>query len=98
MRNPRITLTLGAIAVVAAVAPSAQAADVCNQARKGHTGAHDATDNDPNPPARYQTGLAPIGNVDGLAHAAGRSPALSVCSVPSTGGGITLPPPPGDIV
>lgn len=80
----RIGIVLGVAAFAAAIAP-AQAAEVCNEARKGHSGSYNATDSDPNPPARFKTGLAPIGSVAGLNHASRRSPALSVCE-PAGGG------------
>jgi len=79
-RSIKISIAITATAVAAAFAPAAQAADVCNQARKGHEGSFNATDSDPNPPARNKNGLEPIGSGEGLARAAGRSPALSECS------------------
>jgi hypothetical protein len=93
-RNVRITIAAGVVSLVALSAPSAQAADVCNQARAGHTGSYIATDGDPSTPARHQQGLAVLGSGDGLTHAALRSPALSECVLPSDGsGGVTVIPP-----
>ena len=84
MRNLRITTALSVMALVMAVAPSAQAAtsNVCNQARNGHTGVYVATDGDPSTPARNQSDLAVLGSNKGLNRAAAQSPALSVCVIP----------------
>ena len=79
-RNLKVTLALSATIIAAAFAPSAQAAEVCNEARESQPGNYTATDNDPNPPARHKTGLSPIGDSAGLNHAAERSPVLSRCS------------------
>ena len=78
-------MALSASAVVLALAPGAQAAtaNVCNQARTGHTGAYVATDGDPATPARHQSNLAVLGSNRGLVRAADRSPALSVCVIPT---------------
>jgi hypothetical protein len=89
-RNLRITLALAVAAVAAVPGSTAQAADVCNQARNGHTGSYVATDGDPSIPARHQSKLAVLGNGKGLTNAATHSPALSACVVPtppSTDGG-----------
>ena len=90
MRYLRITLAIG-IAVIAAIpGATAQAANVCNEARNGHTGSYLATDGDPSTPARHQSNLAVLGSGKGLTNAAAHSPALSVCVVPtppSDGGG-----------
>lgn len=88
-RNLKITVAVCVTALAATWAPSAQATNVCNEARTGHSGIYDATDSDRNPPARYQVGLAPIGDSEGLIHAAERSPALSVCVAPGGGGGVS---------
>jgi hypothetical protein len=88
-RNLRIMIALGAAAVSAALAPSAQAASVCNEAGNGHIGgSYVATGTpDPSTPARHQAGLKTLGNGkgNGLERAAERSPALSQCGLPSTG-------------
>ena len=89
-RNLRITLALGIVAVAAIPAPTAQAANVCNEARNGHTGSYVAIDGDPSIPARHQSNLAVLGSGKGLTNAASHSPALSVCVIPAptdTGGG-----------
>jgi len=91
--NLRITAAVGAVTLVAAMAPSAQAAEVCNQARKGHEGAYNATGTDPSTPARYQKGLEVLGTGPGLTRAAGHSPALSECALPGSGSDIVVPPP-----
>jgi hypothetical protein len=89
MRYLRITLAIG-IAVIAAIpGATAQAANVCNEARNGHTGSYVATDGDPSTPARHQSNLAVLGSGKGLNNAASHSPALSVCVVPT-------PTPPAD--
>lgn len=83
-RNLRIiTIALTMVAMLAVSASSAQAADVCNQARNGHTGTYNATDGDPTTPARHQKGLSVLGNSNGLTRAAEHSPALSVCVPPT---------------
>ena len=79
-RNIRIGLAIAATTIAAAFAPAGAAADVCNEARENHPGFHNATDPDPDPPARYQLGLEPIGDNHGLDNAASHSPALSRCS------------------
>jgi len=84
--NPRVTIALCALALAATWAPGAQAAQVCNEARANHPGAYDATDGDPNPPARFQDDLEPIGDSAGLVNAAAHSPVLSVCAKPRGGG------------
>ena len=91
LRNLRISLALTVAAMAAFGAPSAQASTVCNQAGNGH---HDGVyvsvgTPDPSPPARYKSGLSRLGNGKGvgLDRAAERSPALSQCGLPSTGGG-----------
>lgn len=86
--NLRINAALLAMALVMAVAPSAQAAtpNVCNQARNGHTGVMVATDGDPAIPARHQSDLAVLGSNKGLANAAAKSPALSECVIPEPQG------------
>ena len=81
-RNLRITLALGVAAIAAIPAPTASAANVCNEARNGHTGSYVATDGDPSIPARNQTNLAVLGTNKGLNNAAAHSPALSVCVLP----------------
>ncbi len=90
-RNLRITLALGIAALAAIPAPTAQAANVCNEARNGHTGSYVATDGDPSTPARHQSNLAVLGSGKGLNNAASHSPALSVCVIPTptppSGGG-----------
>ena len=87
MRYLRITLAIGLVAV-AAIPGTAQAANVCNEARTGHTGSYVATDGDPSTPARHQSNLAVLGSGKGLTNAAAHSPALSVCVLPTpTGGG-----------
>ena len=92
-RNLRIiTIALSVVAMLAVSASSAQAADVCNQARNGHTGTYNATDGDPSTPARHQAGLGVLGSGKGLTRAAERSPALSVC-VPPTSTSTPTPPP-----
>jgi hypothetical protein len=83
-RNLRITLALGVVALAMIPGSSAQAANVCNEARSGHTGSYVATDGDPSIPARNQSGLAVLGDGKGLTNAASHSPALSGCVVPST--------------
>ena len=90
IRNLRIVLALSAAAVAAIGSPSAHAGTVCNQAGNGHhDGTYVATDGDPSPPARYQSGLSTLGNGKGkgLDRAAERSPALSQCGPPAGGGG-----------
>lgn len=90
MRYLRITLAIGLVAVAAIPGSTAQAANVCNEARSGHTGSYVATDGDPGTPARHQSNLAVLGTGKGLVNAAAHSPALSVCVVPtppSDGGG-----------
>jgi hypothetical protein len=89
-RNLRITLAMVVVAVAAIPGSTAQAANVCNEARNGHTGSYVATDGDPSTPARHQSNLAVLGSGKGLTNAAAHSPALSVCVVPtppSDGGG-----------
>jgi hypothetical protein len=87
-RNLRITVALGAAAMAAAFAPSAQAASVCNEAGNGHLGGSYVVTGtpDPSPPARHTAGLKTLGNGkgNGLVRAAERSPALSQCGLPST--------------
>jgi hypothetical protein len=95
-RNLRITLALSVAALSAAMAPSAQAATVCNEAGNGHVGgSYVATGTpDPSPPARHKDGLKVLGGKgSGLARAAERSPALSTCGLPvgDGGGDSTLP-------
>jgi hypothetical protein len=90
-RNLRITIALSVVALAAMLAPTTQAASVCNEARAGHAGAYVATGSDPSTPARYQTGLAVLGSGEGLNRAAAHSPALSVCLLPDDGGGILNP-------
>ena len=85
----KITLPLAVVAVAAFSGPVVNAAPpstssgktmVCNEAGRGHLGGnYVATDGDPNPPARFQTGLKPIGSNKGLINAAAHSPALSIC-------------------
>jgi hypothetical protein len=90
IRNLRITLAMTVAAFAAIGSPTAHAGTVCNEVGNGHhDGALVATDSDPNPPARYQTGLSALGNGkgQGLERAAERSPALSGCELPSGGGG-----------
>ena len=89
MRYLRITLAIGVVAIAAIPGATAQAANVCNEARNGHTGSYVATDGDPSTPARHQSNLAVLGSGKGLNNAAAHSPALSVCVVPTppTGGG-----------
>lgn len=82
-RNLRITLALGVAALAAIPAQTAQAANVCNEARNGHTGSYVAIDGDPSIPARHQSDLAVLGSGKGLNNAAAHSPALSVCVVPT---------------
>ena len=81
---------MGAVAMTMALAPSSQAA-VCNQAGNGHLGGDYVSTGtpDPTPPARHKSGLKTLGNGkgSGLDRAAERSPALSQCGLPSTGGG-----------
>ena len=91
IRNLRIVLALTVVAVAAVGSPSAQAGTVCNQAGNGH---HNGTlvstgTPDPSPPARYTSGLSKLGNgkAKGLERAAERSPALSACGEPVSGGG-----------
>jgi hypothetical protein len=86
-RNLRITLALGITAVAMIPVPGARAANVCNEARSGHTGSYVATDGDPGIPARNQSNLAVLGSGKGLNNAAANSPALSACVVPSQDGG-----------
>jgi hypothetical protein len=87
-RNLRIiTLALAIAALFAIPGPAAQAADVCNEARNGHTGSYVATDGDPSTPARHQTNLAVLGSGKGLVNAAAHSPALSQCVIPTPSGG-----------
>ena len=93
------TLSLAAVAVAAFSGPVANAAPpsapsgktmVCNEAGRGHLGGnYVATDGDPNPPARFQSGLKPIGSNKGLINAAAHSPALSICvpAPPTDNGG-----------
>ena len=88
--NLRITLALAIAAVAAIPTPTASAANVCNEARSGHTGSYVAIDGDPSTPARHQTDLAVLGSNKGLNNAAAHSPALSVCVLPvptDSGGG-----------
>ena len=90
LRNLRIVLALTVVAVAATGSSSAYAGTVCNQVGNGHhDGTYVATDSDPNPPARYQSGLSKLGNGKGTGHdrAALRSPALSQCGPASGGGG-----------
>ena len=82
-----LAVTIGATA--AAFTPSAQGAVVVNEERVSHRGDYVATDLDPNPPARFQTGLGLLGTNAGLVNAAAHSPALSL-AVPAP------PPPPPD--
>ena len=89
-RNLRIVLALTVAAVAAIGSPTAQAGTVCNQAGNGH---HDGTfvskgTPDPSPPARNKSGLSVLGNGKGkgLDRAAERSPALSQCGPPDSGG------------
>jgi hypothetical protein len=105
-RNLRITVALSAAAMAAVLAPSAQAASVCNEAGNAHIGgSYIATGTpDPSTPARHKAGLKTLGNGkgSGLERAAERSPALTQCGLPSTGDGgstgedvptvVTLPP------
>ncbi len=86
-RNLRITLALGIAAVAVVPGPTAQAANVCNEARNGHTGSYVATDGDPSIPARNQSNLAVLGSGKGLNIAAANSPALSACEAPTQSGG-----------
>jgi hypothetical protein len=98
-RNLRIiTIALSVMAMAAVSVSSAQAADVCNQARNGHTGVYNAVDGDPSTPARHQEGLAVLGNGKGLTNAAAHSPALSVCAPPTGGGGSTTVESPRGVV
>ena len=90
IRNLRIVLVLTVVAVASIGSSSAQAGTVCNQAGNGHQGgAYVSTGTpDPSPPARFKSGLKQLGNGQGkgLDRAAERSPALSQCGLPSTGG------------
>lgn len=92
-RNLRIALALAATTLVAALAPSAQAAtSVCNEASASQRGDLVAVGTpDPNPPARFQTELIGVGHGKasgkGLATAAERSPALTKCREAGSGPG-----------
>jgi hypothetical protein len=104
-RNLRIMIALGAAVVSAALAPSAQAASVCNQAGNGHLGGSYVSTGTPDPstPARHQAGLKTLGNGkgNGLERAAERSPALSQCGLPSAGDDdqpVVTRPPADDLV
>jgi hypothetical protein len=87
-RNLRITIALSVAALAAALAPSAQAANVCNQAGNGHVGGIYVSQGTPDlgPAARHKSELKALGNGkgNGLAQAAERSPALSECGLPSS--------------
>jgi len=89
-RNLRIALAMTITAIAAIGAPTAQAASVCNQAGNGHhDGVYVSTGTpDPSPPARNKSGLSTLGNGKGkgLERAAERSPALSQCGLPDSGG------------
>jgi hypothetical protein len=91
IRNLRITVALSTAALAAALAPSANAASVCNQAGNGHLGGDHVVVGtpDPDPPARHTSGLKALGHGkgNGLVRAAERSPALSQCELPDNGGG-----------
>ena len=92
VRNLRITLVLGAVAIATTFYPSSAQSAVCNEASVGQRGDYVVTGPtvDPNPPARFTTDLRPLANgrSQGLDNAAERSPALSRCgpSTPSGGG------------
>jgi hypothetical protein len=90
-RNLRIIVALGAVVASTALAPTAQAAPVCNEAGNGHLGGSYVVTGtpDPDPPARHTSGLKALGNGkgNGLTRAAERSPALSQCGLPVVGGG-----------
>jgi hypothetical protein len=85
----KLSLALTVAATAAAFAPSAQGAVVVNEERVSHPGVYVATDVDPNPPARFQTGLGLLGTNAGLVNAAAHSPALSLAvpAPPPTDGG-----------
>jgi hypothetical protein len=85
-RLTKLTLALTVATTAAAFAPSAQGAVVVNEERVSHQGDYVATDGDPNPPARFQTGLGLLGSNAGLVNAAAHSPALSLA--------VPAPPPP----
>jgi hypothetical protein len=87
-RNLRITLALFGAAAVASFAPAASQASVCNEATEGQRGDLVATGTpDPDPPARYKTGLAALpGKGGGLQIAAEQSPALTQCGPADDGG------------
>ena len=93
-RNLRIVLALTITAIAAIGSPTAHAGTVCNQAGNGH---HDGIlvstgTPDPDPPARYKSGLSALGNGQGkgLERAAEQSPALSQCGLPDFDGGDTF--------
>lgn len=90
IRNLRIALALAVAAIAAFGSSSAQAGTVCNQAGNGHQGGLYVSTGtpDPSPPARYKSNLRRLGNGKGvgLDRAAERSPALSQCGLPDSGG------------
>ena len=92
-RNLRITLALSVAALVAASAPTANAATVCNEAGNGNRAGYVVSGGivDPTPPARYTTDLKSVGNdkAQGLDRAADRSPALRQCAASGGGDGGT---------
>jgi hypothetical protein len=99
--NLRVALAMTITAIAAIGSPTAQAGTVCNEAGNGHQGGPYVSTGtpDPSPPARYKSGLHTLGNGEGggLDRAAERSPALSQCGLPQTGGD-DLSHPGGDIV
>ena len=90
----RIKLTITAAAVgiasLAALAPAAEAATVCNEAENSHRGGYSVSGGivDPNPPAFLRGSQMRVGNdaAAGLARAADRSPALRQCGIPEDPG------------
>ena len=88
IRNLRITVGLSTVALIAVLAPAANAA-VCNEAGNGHLGGSYVVTGTPdsNPPARHTSGLRTLGHGvgNGLERAAERSPALSKCGPPWPG-------------
>lgn len=85
--------TAGTAAVIylAALAPAAQAATVCNEAENSHRGGYEVSGGivDPVPPAFLRGSQMRVGNGDskGLNNAADRSPALRQCSPDDGNGG-----------
>src|SRR3954470_10930330 len=87
MEKLGITVAAASAAIVAALAPAAQATTVCNEAKNSHRGGYAVSGGigDPNPPARLRGSQMEVGNDNarGLDHAADMSAVLRQCEPPS---------------